>query len=119
MKSIQIFEAAMCCATGVCGPSTDSELIRITCAVRNIRRKEFDIVRMNLTSNPDAFVANSLIRDLLKKEGTEVLPITLADGKLVKKGSYPTNQELAEWSGIALEAINKKQHFQFKLNMNQ
>ncbi|XOW20126.1 arsenic metallochaperone ArsD family protein [Lactococcus cremoris] len=30
MKKIEIFEAAMCCSTGVCGPSVDSELLRIT-----------------------------------------------------------------------------------------
>ena len=27
MKKIEIFETAMCCSTGVCGPSVDSELL--------------------------------------------------------------------------------------------
>ncbi len=29
MKKIEIFDPAMCCSTGVCGPSVNPELIRV------------------------------------------------------------------------------------------
>jgi len=29
MKKIEIFDPAMCCPTGVCGPSIDPELLRM------------------------------------------------------------------------------------------
>lgn len=29
-KQVQIFEQAMCCPTGLCGPSVDPELLRIS-----------------------------------------------------------------------------------------
>ncbi|RYM06077.1 arsenite efflux transporter metallochaperone ArsD [Sporolactobacillus sp. THM7-7] len=119
MKTIQIFEPAMCCSTGVCGPSVDSELIRVTGAVRNLRKKDVNISRFNLTGDPGAFATNQTIRDLLDSEGVNVLPVTIADGTIVKKGTYPTNQELADWSGVSIDEISKKPQFQIKLNVSK
>ncbi|RYL93450.1 arsenite efflux transporter metallochaperone ArsD [Sporolactobacillus sp. THM7-4] len=117
MKTIQIFEPAMCCPTGVCGPGINSELIRITGAVRNLRKNGVNISRFNLTSHPEAFAENQPIQDLLKKEGMEVLPVTIIDGKVAKKGTYPTKQELADWTSLSIDEIGKKQQFQIKLNI--
>ena len=30
MKKLELFEPAMCCSTGVCGPSVDEELLMVT-----------------------------------------------------------------------------------------
>ena len=30
MKHMEIFEQAMCCPTGLCGPSIDPELLRVS-----------------------------------------------------------------------------------------
>jgi hypothetical protein len=119
MERIQIFEPAMCCSTGVCGPSVDQDLIRITGAVGNLRKNGFNISRFNLTSDPAAFVQNQVVHNLLENEGMDVLPITIADGTVVKKGTYPTNQELADWSGVSIDEISKKQQFQIKLNVSK
>ena len=35
MKKIEIFDPAMCCSTGVCGPSVNPELIRVAAVVEN------------------------------------------------------------------------------------
>ncbi|MFD1486227.1 arsenic metallochaperone ArsD family protein [Lacticaseibacillus baoqingensis] len=76
---IEIFEEAMCCATGVCGPSVKKELIQTTAIQRHVNADgENIIIRRNLTQNPDAFVRNHQINDLLKKYGITVLPITPA-----------------------------------------
>ncbi|MCI1859704.1 MAG: arsenite efflux transporter metallochaperone ArsD [Sporolactobacillus sp.] len=117
MKSIQIFEPAMCCSTGVCGPSINPELIRITGAVHNLRKSGVAISRFNLTSHPGAFAKNQTIQDLLEDEGMEALPVTIADGTVVKKGSYPSNQELADWTKVSFDEISKKQQFQIKLGV--
>lgn len=117
MKTIQIFEQAMCCPTGVCGPNIDQNLIRVTAAVGNLRRKGINISRVNLTGDPAAFVQNRTIHDLLEIEGMDGLPVTVVDGVVVKKGNYPTNQELADWTAIALDEIERKQQFQIKLNV--
>ena len=37
MKNIRIFEPAMCCATGLCGPSIDPELLRISTLLSSLK----------------------------------------------------------------------------------
>lgn len=95
MQKIEIFEPAMCCSTGVCGPSVDSELLRITTLMDSLKdNKEIKAYRYNLTSNPQVFVVNKTILNLLQSKGNEILPITMVDGTVIKTGSYPTITEL-------------------------
>lgn len=35
-SNIEIFEPAMCCSTGVCGPGVDKELLRITAFINQL-----------------------------------------------------------------------------------
>lgn len=102
MKKIEIFEVALCCSTGVCGPSVNKDLLRITAAVNKINASGGNAIRYNLNSNPDVYVKNIIVNELLMKDGEAVLPITLLDGIVVKTKAYPSNNELADWSGIAL-----------------
>ena len=39
MKKIEIFDPAMCCTTGVCGPSIDPELMRIATVISALKEK--------------------------------------------------------------------------------
>ena len=38
-------------------------------------------------------------------EGVDALPINLVDGKVMKKGGYPSNDELMEWTGTSTEEL--------------
>lgn len=102
-KKIRIYERGMCCPTGLCGPSIDPEIMRITTAISTLEKNDIDIKRFNLTSNPDEFINNKIINNLLIKEGEEVFPITLINNEIVKKRYYPTNQELTNWTKMAIE----------------
>ena len=95
---IEIYDPAMCCSTGVCGPSVDPELVRIQELLRRIRKQAptVQVQRSGLTSDPQAFVANAAVTELLKSEGPDCLPLLFVDGELVGKGSYPGNQQLQE-----------------------
>ena len=103
MKNIEIFDPAMCCATGVCGPSIDPELMRIATVINSLKEQGIIIKRYGLSSEPQTFVTNKVINELLQKEGAEVLPVTLVDGKVAKTKEYPTNVELAEWPSIEIK----------------
>ena len=103
MKKIEIFDPAMCCSTGVCGPSIDPELIRMATIVNALKEKGIVITRYGLASEPQAFIANKVINELLQKEGVDVLPVTLIDGAVTKTKEYPTNEELAEWLGTEIK----------------
>lgn len=96
MKEMIIFDPAMCCSTGVCGPSVDKNLLRVASVINNLKSKGVIVERHNLSSNPQAFVDNSEINRILNTEGVEALPVTLVDGEVVKKGSYPSNREFIE-----------------------
>ena len=106
MKKIEIFDPAMCCSTGVCGPSIDPELLRVASAVSSLQERGVSIKRHNLASEPQDFVSNKIIAAALEKEGADVLPLTLLDDEIVKKRTYPTNAEFTEWTGVEL-AVEK------------
>lgn len=93
---IEIYDPAMCCPTGVCGPSVDPELVRMQEALRQIEKQapQVQVSRYGLSADPQAFVANTEVAELLKIEGPECLPLVFADGELVSKGRYLSNEQL-------------------------
>lgn len=93
---IEIYDPAMCCPTGVCGPSVDPELVRIQETLRQIQKQapEVQVSRYGLSADPQAFVSNSAVAELLKNEGPQCLPLVFIDCDLVSKGSYPSNSQL-------------------------
>jgi hypothetical protein len=103
MKKIEIFDPAMCCSTGLCGPNINPDLMRFAAAVETLKRKGINIERHNLRDVPQLYVENEVINKLLQDYGAEVLPITLVDGKLEVSKIYPTNKQLSEWTGVNLD----------------
>jgi len=104
MKKIEIFDPAMCCSTGVCGPSINPDLMRIASLVNSLKEGGFDISRHGLSDEPQIFVLNKVISDLLQKEGAEILPVTILDNEVVKTKTYPTNEELSKWLNVRIFA---------------
>ncbi|MBE0599293.1 MAG: arsenite efflux transporter metallochaperone ArsD [Desulfuromonadales bacterium] len=94
---IEIYDPAMCCSTGVCGPSVDPELVRIQEALRQIQKQAStaQVNRYSLSADPQAFVANPVVGELLKNEGPQCLPLVMVDGTVISKGRYPGDEELA------------------------
>jgi AhpD family alkylhydroperoxidase len=99
---IQIFDPPMCCASGVCGPSVDPELVRFAADLDWLVRQGGEVERYNLTQQPAAFAGNPVVRDALGKDGNDCLPLTLVDDAVVCKGKYPTRAELAGYAGIEM-----------------
>lgn len=100
MKTIEIFDPALCCSTGVCGPSVDTELLRVATVVASLRERGAVISRHNLASEPQDFVTNKTVAALLEKEGADILPVTLVDGDVLKTADYPSNDEFTLWTGL-------------------
>lgn len=103
MKKIEIFDPAMCCDTGICGPAIDPELLRIATVISGLKEKGINIKRYGLANEPQKFISNKTIGDLLQTEGAEVLPVTIIDGEVAKKKEYPTNEELSTWLGVEIK----------------
>lgn len=110
---IEIYDPAMCCSTGVCGPSVDPELVRIQDSIRQIQKQTPEVIvqRFGLSAEPQAFVTNTTVAELLKNDGPECLPLFFADGILLSKGSYPDNEQLQttlKGAGITVTLGEKK-----------
>lgn len=119
MKRVEIFDPVMCCSTGVCGPSVDPELTRVASAVYSLSQKGYSVTRYNLANDPGAFTDNQAINQLLHEKGPDVLPLTLMDGEIVKKGRYPTNEELATWFNLKQDELTQKPKARLSINLNQ
>jgi len=105
MSKIEIFDPAMCCSSGVCGPGVDKELLRIAAIINALETKGKKITRYSLSNEPQAFVDNQPVNEALNSGGTNALPITVVDGEIKKMGSYPSNADLAVWSGMTDEEL--------------
>lgn len=94
MKSIFIYEPAMCCPSGLCGVSADPELLRISVAFDKLNKGGIQAERYNLSNDPMQFIKNREINELVGNEGVDVLPITVADSRIILTMRYPTNEEI-------------------------
>lgn len=115
MSKVEIFDPALCCPTGVCGPSVDPELTRVATSIFMLDKKGYDIKRYNLGTEPGNFVENIEVNKILHEKGPDSLPITLVDGRVVKEGKYPSNDEFAVWFGVKAEDLSEKTKVRLKL----
>jgi Arsenical resistance operon protein ArsD len=103
MSKLQVFDPAMCCSTGVCGPSVDPALPRFGADLEWLRSKGLDVERYNLAQEIAAFTSNPVVKAELNSQGTKCLPLVLLDGSIVSEGVYPTREQLARLMGFEFE----------------
>ena len=100
-----IYEGAMCCSTGVCGPEPDRELIEFSEAIKKLPAefKELKVTRAGLAFNPLLFSMNREVLQLVKEHGQGILPITTINGEIVARQRYLKYDELKK---ILAERMN-------------
>lgn len=102
MRKLDIYDPALCCSTGVCGPAPEARLAAFASAVSALKNR-VQVNRYNLAQEPGAFAGEPVVNQVLKEEGPDALPVILIDGKLVLKGIYPTSDQLAQLLGLEAE----------------
>jgi hypothetical protein len=105
MNQIEIYDPAMCCSTGVCGPGVDSELVRVSADVESLKKQGIEIKRFNLAQDLEAFASNEIVKLFLQQKGPDALPVTLLNGAILKESTYPTTSELSEWTGAQIGSV--------------
>jgi hypothetical protein len=105
VKTLQVFDKPMCCSTGVCGPDVDPVLPRFAADLEWLKSQGCQVERFNLAQQPQAFIENKLIHQLISSAGTDCLPAIVVDGQLVSQSVYPSREDLAAW----LNGSSKKQ----------
>ncbi len=105
VPTVEVFEPALCCVTGVCGPDVDQALVDFTADVAHLQSRGAVIVRHNLANEPTAFANQDAVRTFLQVAGSEGLPLTTVDGVTVLTGSYPTRAQLRKFAGVHEETV--------------
>jgi hypothetical protein len=91
---VEIFDPPLCCPTGLCGPVLDTTLVDLSEAIFTLEAEGRKVVRHMMTADPQAFMRNREVYELIKQRQLEVLPITVMGGRIVKTDAYPTLDEL-------------------------
>ena len=102
-KTLTVYDPAMCCSTGVCGPDLDPALVRFSADLEWLAARGVVVRRYNLAQEPGAFAEDAAVRALLESKGSEGLPLIDVDGEVVSTGTYPTREELAAWANAQTE----------------
>ena len=98
---VQIFDPAMCCPTGLCGPTLDQTLLDVSEMILTLQGENLRVERFQMTGNPNAFLANAAVMKLVREQQMAALPITVVRGKVIKVGAYPTLTEIkANLNGV-------------------
>jgi AhpD family alkylhydroperoxidase len=100
MTTVRVFDPAMCCSTGVCGPSVDPGLARFAADLDWLERQGVSVERFNLAQQPAAFADDAAVKAALEAHGEAGLPLVKVNGEVKSRGKYPTRAELAAWAGI-------------------
>ncbi len=101
--SLKVFDPAMCCSTGVCGPAVDPQLACFAADLEWLTERGVAVERFNLAQQPEAFASSGQVKQALEEEGTDCLPLILVNGVIASKGAYPGREQLARWARIQPE----------------
>ncbi|HEX6308450.1 MAG TPA: arsenite efflux transporter metallochaperone ArsD [Longimicrobiales bacterium] len=91
---LDVFDPAMCCSTGVCGPEVDPRLVQFAADAKWLSSQGVAVQRHNLSQEPAAFMNDALVRRTLQAEGVGCLPLGVLNGEIVFRGGYPARADL-------------------------
>ncbi|WP_159805203.1 arsenite efflux transporter metallochaperone ArsD [Cellulomonas citrea] len=100
MSTIEVYEPAMCCSTGVCGPDVPQDLVSFSADLDWLRGQGTEVARHNLAGEPSRFTEQPAVLAFMQVSGSEGLPLVLVDGVIAMTGRYPSRDELARWAGV-------------------
>jgi hypothetical protein len=81
VKTVEVFDPALCCSSGVCGIDIDQVLVSFAANVEWAKQNGAKIDRFNLAQQPMAFAQNQTVKGFLGRSGQDALPLVLVDGE--------------------------------------
>lgn len=100
---LEVYDPAMCCSTGVCGPDVDDKLVTFAQDLKWLEKQGVTVNRYNLGQEPEKFRDNTVVLQKLQAEGTEILPILIVNGITISEGGYPDREQLVQFTEIEKE----------------
>lgn len=100
MKKLEVYDPAMCCSSGVCGPEVDPVLVTFAADLKWLAEQGVSVQRHNLGQEPQAFAANPAVLKEMEA-GMDRLPIIVLDGHIIATGVYLSRDQLSQKIGLA------------------
>jgi hypothetical protein len=97
---LEVYDPAMCCSGGTCGPNVDPVLVRFAADLDWLKANGVEVARFNLSQQPEAFAANTTVLNVIREKGVHQLPVFFVNGSLAGLGSYPSRKQLALLTGL-------------------
>jgi len=91
---VEFFDPPMCCPTGLCGPTLDQTLLDVNEMIMTLQHDNLRVERYQMASNPNAFLGNAEVMNLVREKQMDALPIIVVRGKVIKVGAYPSAEEI-------------------------
>ena len=117
--TIEIYDPAMCCSTGVCGSDIDDTLADFANDLKWLKSRSVEVRRYNLGQEPEAFKSNPQILARLQNKGMDVLPVIVINNEVTFEGAYPGRNQLCAWLGINVDDDTDTDSGAFKINLLQ
>jgi Arsenical resistance operon protein ArsD len=99
MKKLEVYDPAMCCPAGVCGPEADPALVAFAADLKWASEQGVAVQRYNLAQEPQAFAANPAVIKAMEG-GMDQLPVIAVDGHIVSTGVYLSRGQLTQKLGL-------------------
>ena len=74
MKTLQVYDPALCCSSGVCGVDVDQTLVDFAADLNWLKQQGVAVTRFNLAQQPLAFAQEAAVKAALDAGGAEALP---------------------------------------------
>jgi AhpD family alkylhydroperoxidase len=78
----------------------DPLLVRFSADLDWLKAQGVVIERFNLSQQPFDFTGDAEVNAALQAKGVEALPIVKVEGQIKSQGTYPTREQLAEWTNV-------------------
>jgi hypothetical protein len=105
MSRLQVFDKPLCCSSGVCGSDVDPALVSFSADLQWLERQGVKVRRINPAHQPTLFAASELVREELKRHGSECLPLIVVNDAVVSRGVFPSRTQLAGWTETPLNSL--------------
>jgi len=102
MKTLTIYDPAMCCSSGICGADIDQKLVDFAADLDWLKSEGIEVRRINLSQEPALFAENEQVKSVLETSGVEGLPVILAGDEMQSSGQYPDRVKLAQMVGVTV-----------------
>ncbi len=107
-QKLSVYDPAMCCSSGVCGPQIDPALVEFAGALKVVAERGIVVQRFNLSQQPKAFAEHPQVKQFLNEQGSKALPLIFINDALALSGRYPTAKELFDMLKIEESALPER-----------